>query len=443
MKNTIYLFIFISLASYSQDYGNDIDAAKLCTSIQSNNFSSDRAADFALERILGVIGASKRFVLQPCDNINNAIATSFKGIRYILYDRDFMNSLDSGDNWGSLFILAHEVGHHINGHSLDILLLKSVESETLAERRKQELEADEFAGFILAKLGGSLQVAKRLITNISKNSDDSFSTHPKRSKRLTAVENGYNKANNNIKSTYSKKTDTSIAEEYFYKGIKRKKLGDYYGAIDDFTKAIAIKSDYGIAYINRAMLKSNLKDYYGAISDYTKVIQIKPFKEPLKVLIWAYSHRIQLKSDINDTFGALRDANDVITIIEKDGFENLNKEDVAYSSQYYNRGLLKAELKDHYEAIADFTKAIIIDNNNFLFFYARGNSKASLKDYYGAIADFSRSIEISPNNVDSFTNRGVARGQLRDKNGMCNDFNIAYRLGNKKLKSYLDFCNKR
>ena len=50
------------------------------------------------------------------------LATSFKGVRYILYDKGFMNSLDSGDNWTNLFILAHEVGHHINGHSLDLLL---------------------------------------------------------------------------------------------------------------------------------------------------------------------------------------------------------------------------------------------------------------------------------------------------------------------------------
>ena len=159
MKKLLLLLLFIPLVSFGQDYGNDSDALKLCTAIQTNSFISDSKADNALDRILSVIGASKRFVLQPCDNINNAVATSYKGIRYILYDRDFMDSLDSGDNWSNLFILAHEVGHHINGHSLDILLYaaEAVEPETLANQRNQELEADEFAGFILGNLGASLE----------------------------------------------------------------------------------------------------------------------------------------------------------------------------------------------------------------------------------------------------------------------------------------------
>ena len=193
MYKLLYLLIFISYSSFSQDYGNNEAAAKLCTAIQSNSFSSDKSADNALDRILSVIGASKNFVLQPCDNINNAIALSVNGVRYIFYDKKFMNSLNEGSDWGNLFILAHEVGHHINGHSVD-LLLKSASKRSLAHRRKQELEADEFAGFILAKLGGVLEDANRIIIKISKNSDDSYSTHPNRNQRLKAVNNGYSSA---------------------------------------------------------------------------------------------------------------------------------------------------------------------------------------------------------------------------------------------------------
>ncbi|MDB0026606.1 M48 family metalloprotease [Polaribacter sp.] len=209
MKKLLLLSaLFISYSSFSQDYGNNKDAAKLCTVIQSNSFSSDKSADNALDRILSVIGASKNFVLQPCDNINNAIAISVNGVRYILYDKKFMNSLNGGSDWGNLFILAHEVGHHINGHSVDVLL-NSASKRSLAQRRKQELEADEFAGFILAKLGGALGDANRIIIKISKNSDDSYSTHPNRNQRLKAVNNGYvsagyeSKIRNKIELNYS------------------------------------------------------------------------------------------------------------------------------------------------------------------------------------------------------------------------------------------------
>ena len=51
-----------------------------------------RAADSALDDILNVIGASKRFVLQECSNINNAVALTMNGVRYIMYDPEFMAS---------------------------------------------------------------------------------------------------------------------------------------------------------------------------------------------------------------------------------------------------------------------------------------------------------------------------------------------------------------
>ena len=162
MKKFTILICIIAFFGFSklsaQDYGNKVDPLKLCIAIQTNNFISDAEAENALDRILSVIGASKRFVLQPCDNINNAVAISYKGVRYILYDKEFMNSISRGDNWGNLFILAHEVGHHVNGHSLDLVLYATevLEAETLISRRQQELEADEFAGFVLGKLGASL-----------------------------------------------------------------------------------------------------------------------------------------------------------------------------------------------------------------------------------------------------------------------------------------------
>ena len=124
MKKIIpYILFLVSSLSSSQDYGNKTDAMNLCSVLQANSFSENIEAEKGLDRILSVIGASKRtFRIQPCENINNAIATSIKGVRYILYDRKFMNSISNKNNWSNLFILAHEVGHHINGHSLDLVL---------------------------------------------------------------------------------------------------------------------------------------------------------------------------------------------------------------------------------------------------------------------------------------------------------------------------------
>jgi tetratricopeptide (TPR) repeat protein len=418
MNKLFYLFIFLSYASFSQDYGNKKVAIELCTAVQSNNFSADMSAENALERILNVIGASKRFVLQPCDNINNALATSFNGIRYILYDRDFMNTLDNGNNWGNLFILAHEVGHHINGHSLDLLLYKSVETKTLSQRRQQELEADEFAGFVLARLGGSLEDANKIITSISKNSDDSFSTHPNRSKRLAAAGNGYKKATGTNKLIYANTSTNKTAEDYFYSGYEEQRRENYYSAIAAYTKSIEIEPNNTSTYYNRALAKRYLKDYYGAIADYTKAIEINPNNAD------AYPNRALAKRYLKDYYGAIADYTKAIEI-------NPNNADA-----YLNRGAAKGNLKDDYGAIADYTKAIEINPNNADAYFNRANAKYNLKDHYGAIADYTKAIEFNTSDANAYVGRGNAKMQSEDFNAAIVDFTKAIEINPNDENTY-------
>ena len=214
MKKLI-IFLF-SVSLFAQDYGNDAEALELCTTLQSNSFSSDLDADNALDRILSVVGLSKNFVLSPCSDINNAVAVSYKGVRYILYDTEFMSMLSSNtSNWTNLFILAHEVGHHVNGHSLDLVLYAGdiVDAPELEKKRQQELEADEFAGFVLAKLGASLAQTTSSVSKLS-NEDDTYSTHPKRDKRVASISKGWDKGF--VKKAKDKifKNDNYIKPEY-------------------------------------------------------------------------------------------------------------------------------------------------------------------------------------------------------------------------------------
>ena len=203
-----------------------------------------------MNRILNTIGASKNFVLAPCDKINNAVATAYKGTRYILYDKEFMNMINRNTNdWSNLFVLAHEVGHHINGHSIDVLLYTSdiVEPKSLAKKREQELEADEFAAFVLAKLGANLSQLNNVITLISNNSDDTYSTHPKRSKRLASVKNGFNKGyiKRETKTVYIKESNIKYDKNQNYS-----KYGSWYllknnDPFNDDKKASVVAKIYG------------------------------------------------------------------------------------------------------------------------------------------------------------------------------------------------------
>ena len=109
----LLLLLLVPMVSFGQTK----EELELCLAMQSSNFMTDSEAENALDKILNTIGASKNFVLTPCSEINNAAATSYKGIRYILYDKEFMQLINSRtNNWSSLAIIAQGVGHHINGH---------------------------------------------------------------------------------------------------------------------------------------------------------------------------------------------------------------------------------------------------------------------------------------------------------------------------------------
>lgn len=236
MKKLLILSILIPVLSLGQDYDNDSDTIKLCSSLQANSFIEDSEAEKGLDRILSAIGASKAdFVLQPCNNINNAVAVTLKGDRYIFYDREFMSSISDGNNWVNLFILAHEVGHHINNDALDLVLfaMDIVEPKTLADKRNQELEADFFAAMVLARLGAPLNEITQSISNVSSNEDDTFSTHPSRDKRLNVIQKGFEQAGISINNNDLKNVpDETKSEELMYDVLIGDKIIEEYETYD-------------------------------------------------------------------------------------------------------------------------------------------------------------------------------------------------------------------
>jgi hypothetical protein len=212
MKKIIFLLI-ISILTQVNGIAQTKTGIELCIEYQKafSSFASEKEANDALDKILDVIGASKNFTLIPCDDISNAVAVTVKGDRFILYDGAFMRKIDlATNNWSYLFILAHEVGHHINGHTRDFLLAEVLDDQSLADRRKEELEADEFASFIVSKLGASYSQIEETIALIASDGSDLYSTHPNYDKRIAAVKRGFERAhsdNSEEEKTTSKRPD--------------------------------------------------------------------------------------------------------------------------------------------------------------------------------------------------------------------------------------------
>jgi tetratricopeptide (TPR) repeat protein len=186
---------------------------------------------------------------------------------------------------------------------------------------------------------------------------------------------------------------SQTARGYFEKGKSKDNLGNYSGAIDDYTEAILLDPKFESAYYYRAIAKGLLGDNEGSITDYTKLIALgKMFSRASYV--------------------------------------------------YQARGISKQILGDYRGSIVDFTTAISlgtgVNPENYL---ARGTSKGMLKDYVGAIADFTMVISYVPTK-EAYYGRGVANLALHKKNSACLDFSKAGELGNKEAYEYIQkYCN--
>jgi len=93
------------------------------------------------------------------------------------------------------------------------------------------------------------------------------------------------------------------------------------------------------AYKNRANFRYDLGDYEGAIQDYTQAININPNDAD------AYYNRGNARADTGNHEGAIQDYTQSI---------NINAND---AEAYYNRGNLRTELGDNQGGIEDFQKA--------------------------------------------------------------------------------------
>ncbi|MBD2530470.1 tetratricopeptide repeat protein [Nostoc flagelliforme FACHB-838] len=157
--------------------------------------------------------------------------------------------------------------------------------------------------------------------------------------------------------TQAIKINPHYADAYKNRGIARYLLGSQPG----FPQAIKINPQDAIAYKKRGNARSDLGDFEGAIEDYTQAIQINPNYAD------AYYNRGNARSDLRDFEGAIEDYTQAIQI-------NSN-----YGDAYYNRGNIRLEMADKQGAIEDFQKATDI--------YRQEGKLEALKDTRERILD--------------------------------------------------------
>jgi hypothetical protein len=156
--------------------------------------NSDDDIKTIVEKITDQYGGFPNFVLQRVEGFGNCAAmTDDDGIRYILYDRDFLQyhaKVSQTNYLAVVFILAHEIGHHVNGHNRIML--------SDEDKRNSELEADQFAGFIMNRLGATKEDMLKILDLTSFDLFSYSDTHPAKMERIEAAIKGFEQAGNNF-----------------------------------------------------------------------------------------------------------------------------------------------------------------------------------------------------------------------------------------------------
>jgi hypothetical protein len=148
------------------------------------SFQSDAEARAEFGRILSAVGLSwitDRVTLRASAETDNAEAGIAKnGERFIFYNAAFMQKVKqkTADHWSLVSILAHEVGHHLAFHT-----------EIEGRWHEFELEADYFSGFVLRRLGATLDQAHAAMRAIAPK--QASQTHPGLDQRLQAIAIGW------------------------------------------------------------------------------------------------------------------------------------------------------------------------------------------------------------------------------------------------------------
>lgn len=143
-------------------------------------FASDDEARGVVRRVLSAMGLPLRFEVRAAAVGNAAAVLQPDGTRLILYNTLFIDEIRSrtGRYWSLISIMAHEIGHHLAFH-----LAKHIEDH------EAELEADYFSGYILAKMGATLDDALAAMNELA--ADQPTQTHPGKKERLQAIAAGW------------------------------------------------------------------------------------------------------------------------------------------------------------------------------------------------------------------------------------------------------------
>ena len=219
-------------------------------------------------------------------------------------------------------------------------------------------------------------------------------------------------------------------DAYFYRGIAKNDLGDYSGAIVDYSKIIVLQPDAD-TYYNRGNSRYSIKDFIGAKDDYQNAYKLDPnFIDAL------YSLGC-VKFDLADYEGAIKDFSSVIKIAPREpktyylrasAYVALEKYPLALqdysfavladpsSDSHYKRGVFYMDINYYEKANQHLSIALKFNKNNSFAYFYKGVSQLLLGRYLTAVSDFNSALEFDALDFDALLGLALTYHKMNDIN---------------------------
>ena len=230
-----------------------------------------------------------------------------------------------------------------------------------------------------------------------------------------------------------------MAEPYFYRGLAKYYLDDFTGAEADCSEAILRNPFVVDCYQMRGLARINQGKYADAIDDYRKALKHAPEDEAL----W---HNLALccihQKRYDDAIGVLdtivRIVPSYVAALNMRAQVHIQKEDTLaalddleaslrinkYDSEVYaTRALVYLQQKRYEEADDDLTYAILL-NPKSGYYINRALVRYNMQELRDAMADYDMALNIDPDDLLGHYNRGLLRAQVGDDNRAIEDFDF-------------------
>ncbi len=248
---------------------------------------------------------------------------------------------------------------------------------------------------------------------------------------------------------------------FFLEGLLSFTYGHWVNAAKHFTLYLKTVPDNIEATIFRGESRRRYENHMGMRSDFTTV----KLKKPKHFLYHYFLAKAFIDNDKDkeaflSLIASIEDNDHFALALVDFGLLAVKlREDIETALKCYNEAIIASPLyaKGFYErsrllqqyfhndslAMEDITKTIQL--NHFLpgAYSIRGTLRIQTENYLEAIADFDKAIELNENDTHALFNRGVAYYNLGMKEQCCKDWDTAGQLGHyKSIKFMSRYCSK-